>query len=72
MAELRTSTSSDNPERSRYEALVGSDVAGFTAYRDVAAPACSPTPRSMTTTRDTASAAHSPVQHWTTCGRRSC
>ena len=24
----------DNPERSRYEALVGTDVAGFAAYRD--------------------------------------
>ena len=26
----------DNPERSRYEALVGTDVAGFAAYRDSA------------------------------------
>ena len=26
----------DNPQRSRYEALVGTDVAGFAAYRDSA------------------------------------
>ena len=34
MAELELDVR-DNPERSRYEALVGSDVAGFAAYRDV-------------------------------------
>jgi len=35
MAELEVEVR-DNPERSRYEALVGNDVAGFAAYRDSA------------------------------------
>lgn len=35
MAELEIEVR-DNPERSRYEALVDGDVAGFTAYRDTA------------------------------------
>ncbi|HEY8301126.1 MAG TPA: GNAT family N-acetyltransferase [Jatrophihabitans sp.] len=34
MAELELDVR-DNPERSRYEALVGTDVAGFAAYRDI-------------------------------------